>query len=222
MPGGLTRVAASADTLVVSMQKGGGSKDTWVLSAGPGEHVQPAARDGPAGRTDPRRRRPAEPGRRQPVLARPLRRARRGDRPPAPGHPRRADRAIGLVEAPEIPALLCALGQHDRDRSRVPRPRRRRTAPGLERDELPRSRRFRDQRDPGGLDPRPAPDRGQGPRPALDRHVADPRATSSSPSSPHRAAGPRARRLRGCGCPERDPRPDRDHLAAFGGLVAEA
>jgi uncharacterized circularly permuted ATP-grasp superfamily protein/uncharacterized alpha-E superfamily protein len=35
MPGGLTRVAASADTLVVTMAKGGGSKDTWVLSSGP-------------------------------------------------------------------------------------------------------------------------------------------------------------------------------------------
>jgi uncharacterized circularly permuted ATP-grasp superfamily protein/uncharacterized alpha-E superfamily protein len=35
MPGGLTRIAASEDTLVVSMQKGGGSKDTWVLSDGP-------------------------------------------------------------------------------------------------------------------------------------------------------------------------------------------
>jgi uncharacterized alpha-E superfamily protein len=35
MPGGLTRVTASADTMVVSMQKGGGSKDTWVLSSGP-------------------------------------------------------------------------------------------------------------------------------------------------------------------------------------------
>ncbi|MGL6097357.1 MAG: circularly permuted type 2 ATP-grasp protein [Fimbriiglobus sp.] len=35
MPGGLTRVSASPDTMVVSMQRGGGSKDTWVLSAGP-------------------------------------------------------------------------------------------------------------------------------------------------------------------------------------------
>jgi uncharacterized alpha-E superfamily protein len=35
MPGGLTRVSASGDTLVVSMQKGGGSKDTWVLASGP-------------------------------------------------------------------------------------------------------------------------------------------------------------------------------------------
>ncbi|MSR60140.1 MAG: hypothetical protein EXS05_21290 [Planctomycetaceae bacterium] len=35
MPGGLTRVSASADTMVVSMQRGGGSKDTWVLSDAP-------------------------------------------------------------------------------------------------------------------------------------------------------------------------------------------
>ena len=31
MPGGLTRVASSPDSFVVSMQEGGGSKDTWVL-----------------------------------------------------------------------------------------------------------------------------------------------------------------------------------------------
>jgi uncharacterized circularly permuted ATP-grasp superfamily protein/uncharacterized alpha-E superfamily protein len=35
MPGGLTQLAASADTLVVSLQKGGGSKDTWVVTDGP-------------------------------------------------------------------------------------------------------------------------------------------------------------------------------------------
>ena len=35
MPGGLTRVAASDESPVVSMQKGSGSKDTWVLSSGP-------------------------------------------------------------------------------------------------------------------------------------------------------------------------------------------
>ncbi|MFI8607032.1 circularly permuted type 2 ATP-grasp protein [Pseudomonas sp. NPDC077649] len=33
MPGGLTRVAADADAEVVSMQRGGASKDTWVLGA---------------------------------------------------------------------------------------------------------------------------------------------------------------------------------------------
>jgi uncharacterized circularly permuted ATP-grasp superfamily protein/uncharacterized alpha-E superfamily protein len=35
MRGGLTRVSDSVETMVVSMQRGGGSKDTWVLSAGP-------------------------------------------------------------------------------------------------------------------------------------------------------------------------------------------
>ena len=35
MPGGLTRVASTDDSPIVSMQKGSGSKDTWVLSAGP-------------------------------------------------------------------------------------------------------------------------------------------------------------------------------------------
>ncbi len=34
MPGGLTRVAARSDARVVSMQAGGGSKDTWVLGDG--------------------------------------------------------------------------------------------------------------------------------------------------------------------------------------------
>jgi uncharacterized circularly permuted ATP-grasp superfamily protein/uncharacterized alpha-E superfamily protein len=34
MPGGLTRVAGSEDVRVVSMQRGGGSKDTWVLGEG--------------------------------------------------------------------------------------------------------------------------------------------------------------------------------------------
>jgi uncharacterized circularly permuted ATP-grasp superfamily protein/uncharacterized alpha-E superfamily protein len=35
MPGGLTRVAPSADTLAITVTRGGGSKDTWVLSPGP-------------------------------------------------------------------------------------------------------------------------------------------------------------------------------------------
>ena len=35
MPGGLTRVATTRDSLVVSMQRGGGSKDTWVPGDGP-------------------------------------------------------------------------------------------------------------------------------------------------------------------------------------------
>ena len=35
MPGGLTRVASAGDTRVISMQRGGSSKDTWVLASGP-------------------------------------------------------------------------------------------------------------------------------------------------------------------------------------------
>jgi uncharacterized alpha-E superfamily protein len=35
MPGGLARVASSGDTRVISMQRGGSSKDTWVLASGP-------------------------------------------------------------------------------------------------------------------------------------------------------------------------------------------
>jgi uncharacterized circularly permuted ATP-grasp superfamily protein/uncharacterized alpha-E superfamily protein len=35
MPGGLARVTDAADSLVVSLQKGGGSKDTWILAESP-------------------------------------------------------------------------------------------------------------------------------------------------------------------------------------------
>ncbi|MGE5319785.1 MAG: circularly permuted type 2 ATP-grasp protein, partial [Hyphomicrobiaceae bacterium] len=35
MPGGLTRVASDANVRMLSMQRGGSSKDTWVLSQGP-------------------------------------------------------------------------------------------------------------------------------------------------------------------------------------------
>jgi uncharacterized alpha-E superfamily protein len=35
MPGGLTRISASPEQLIVSMQRGSGSKDTWVLTDGP-------------------------------------------------------------------------------------------------------------------------------------------------------------------------------------------
>jgi uncharacterized circularly permuted ATP-grasp superfamily protein/uncharacterized alpha-E superfamily protein len=35
MPGALTRITQSSDSLVVSLQRGGGSKDTWILSNGP-------------------------------------------------------------------------------------------------------------------------------------------------------------------------------------------
>ena len=35
MPGGLTRVSADHDARIITMQRGGASKDTWVLSAAP-------------------------------------------------------------------------------------------------------------------------------------------------------------------------------------------
>ena len=35
MPGGLTRVAGDGDSRVIAMQRGGRSKDTWILSEGP-------------------------------------------------------------------------------------------------------------------------------------------------------------------------------------------
>ena len=35
MPGGLTRVAGDEDSPVIAMQRGGRSKDTWVLADGP-------------------------------------------------------------------------------------------------------------------------------------------------------------------------------------------
>ncbi|KAF1052832.1 MAG: hypothetical protein GAK43_01729 [Stenotrophomonas maltophilia] len=43
LPGGLTRVASAADAEVVSMQRGGASKDTWVLADRPvhGEPLRP-------------------------------------------------------------------------------------------------------------------------------------------------------------------------------------
>ena len=46
LPGGLTRVSTSREDPIVSMQRGGGSKDTWVLSAGP---VNPVSLLTPAG-----------------------------------------------------------------------------------------------------------------------------------------------------------------------------
>jgi uncharacterized alpha-E superfamily protein len=39
MPGGLARVSPTVDTPVVSMQQGGGSKDVWVLSETPVDHI---------------------------------------------------------------------------------------------------------------------------------------------------------------------------------------
>ena len=83
MPGGLARIAGD-DREIVSGQRGGSSKDTWVLSDAPVERVLAAART-PAGPTDIARSERAVSSRagRAPVLARPLRRAQRERGAPA-------------------------------------------------------------------------------------------------------------------------------------------
>jgi uncharacterized circularly permuted ATP-grasp superfamily protein/uncharacterized alpha-E superfamily protein len=57
LPGGLTRVSKRPDDLVVSMQSGGGSKDTWVLSNGTASQVV-----GQASRLSTGASRPQSPG----------------------------------------------------------------------------------------------------------------------------------------------------------------
>jgi uncharacterized alpha-E superfamily protein len=49
MPGGLTRVSGSPDELAVSMQRGGGSKDTWVLADGSSSCPEPTQVMGESG-----------------------------------------------------------------------------------------------------------------------------------------------------------------------------
>jgi uncharacterized circularly permuted ATP-grasp superfamily protein/uncharacterized alpha-E superfamily protein len=111
MPGGLTRLAASADTLVVSLQKGGGSKDTWVVSDDPVSTFSLL-----------------------PATVQPVALSRYGDDLPSRaadnlfwlgryidrveanvrlirGILSRATEQSGSTEAPEIPALLWALGR---------------------------------------------------------------------------------------------------------------
>ncbi len=78
MPGGLSRIAADGRP-IVSTQRGGSSKDTWVLSD-PDGHAAAAARRAPARTRGPARRERLEPRRRAPLLAGPLRRASREHR----------------------------------------------------------------------------------------------------------------------------------------------
>ena len=89
LPGGFCRIAEQPDARAVSMGDGARSADVWVVSdkAVSASTLLPAADS----RADPaHRRRGAEPGRRQSVLARPLSRARRGDAAADP-RARRAD-----------------------------------------------------------------------------------------------------------------------------------
>ena len=81
MPGGLTRVASDEDSPDIAMQRGGRSKDTWVLAAGP-VNAEFSLLSTTVDRRRPGRRRcDARLARgREPVLVRPLRRALRCDR----------------------------------------------------------------------------------------------------------------------------------------------
>ncbi len=90
MPGGLTRITSSLDSLVVSMQHGGGSKDTWVLADKPAAPFSLLRRSQGPLPGEPRDLRSAEPHGRQSVLAGPLRGALRG---------RGAHRARGSAKA---------------------------------------------------------------------------------------------------------------------------
>ena len=61
MPGGLTRITSSLDSLVASMQHGGGSKDTWVMASGPVSRNHAADLGGGLARSEPRHLRSAQP-----------------------------------------------------------------------------------------------------------------------------------------------------------------
>lgn len=78
MHGGFARIGRSKDATAIAMQRGGSVADVWVISDGPVDHTSLLPGD-----FDPLRaeqaRGAAEPGRRQPLLARALCRAGRGD-----------------------------------------------------------------------------------------------------------------------------------------------
>ena len=227
MPGGLTRIAASADTLVVSMQKGGGSKDTWVLSTGPVSTfsllpatVQPVelSRDGgdlPSRAADNlfwlgryvERAEATVRLLRGILVRRPSNRARRGPRDPG--------------AAPGARRL-------DQDLPRVPRRRSRRAAPGTRARDCSRSSAT-SEISSGASPPRSTPCTGsrQGPRPALARHVADPEQPRDRAAS-LRLARPPAVQARPTAARQArallNEALDRTviTLAAFGGLVADS
>ncbi len=79
IPGGLVRVA-DAEGSVVSMQRGGHSKDAWVLWDSPGGHLQLAPSAEPAGCIASRITRRAKQRSRQSILAGKIRRAGRKHR----------------------------------------------------------------------------------------------------------------------------------------------
>src|SRR5258706_3340658 len=83
LPGGLTRVSKRPDDLVVTMQSGGGSKDTWVLANGTASQVV-----GQASRLAAGASRPQSPGGEPAQIAGQAAAPLPGQ--PPPGAPRRA------------------------------------------------------------------------------------------------------------------------------------
>ena len=107
MPGGFARVGASRDTAAIAMQQGGRAADVWILERRAGRAGHAAAC--PARRAVDAKlsRHPAQPRRRQSLLARPLYRARRGhgarparlSRPPCRGIPIERSRCCRCIRA---------------------------------------------------------------------------------------------------------------------------
>ena len=107
IPGGLARVSPSIDTPVVSMQRGGGSKDTWVLSDGPVNTFSlQRPRDVPVDLSRGVSQRSAQPRRRPHFLAGPLRRAQRASGSHASMHFDPFDGPVGAADEPEWESLM--------------------------------------------------------------------------------------------------------------------
>lgn len=113
MPGGLTRVSASPDMMVVSMQRGGGSKDTWVLAAGPVSDFSLLAAGGRVELTRAGGDLPSRAADNLFWLGRYAERAEGITRLLRGIAVRLAERS-GLADAPELPALARTLALHRR------------------------------------------------------------------------------------------------------------
>jgi uncharacterized circularly permuted ATP-grasp superfamily protein/uncharacterized alpha-E superfamily protein len=108
MPGGLTRVSSGPETRVVSMQRGGGSKDTWVLAAGPVSDFSLLPAGGRVELTRAGGDLPSRAADNLFWLGRYAERAEGTSRLLRSTSARLAGRA-GLADAPDLPALLRAL-----------------------------------------------------------------------------------------------------------------
>ena len=149
MPGGLTRAATGADARVISMQRGGSSKDTWVLSTGPVSTFSLLqARDRAAG-PGAHRPQPVQPRGGEPVLVRPLRRALRRHRAPAARGAAARDRGSARRERARAWPGIVGLLRHTGILAEGERERRRRRAGGARC--APRSSTTRSPASPSGL-----------------------------------------------------------------------